>query len=672
MKNSIQANQNQAPKSKNKAQNISRDFVGRADNFFEKHQKLVFYLGLIFTSVFGLLLFDLKISDGADDSWYIMAASDFIKDKSFPSWHGSFYPIFLSFPIRIFGLNLFVLKFISFLLMVGHFVILYKTFQNRVQPTILALITIFTAVCSDILYFSSSTFSEGLFFFLQAVTLFYLFKIFDTLQTSGVNIRQNLKIWLLFGLFTFLLSITRNIGLGIILAFIIYFIINKQFKAIAFGIASFLVFQLPYSIYKSVLWKQKNVGFEDQFKVMFQKDAYNAAYGNENLMGFIERFIVNSDLYLSKHIFKILGWRAADSMNTSSILTIIVYCVFIVAVIIAFRNKNKYMQFLSLYLPVVIGGTFISQQVSWDQARLIIVYIPLLLILVTYGLLQLSELKKLRFIQIFTFLFLIVTIYLTTERTFQKIGKNLPVLAKNIAGEKYNGLTPDLVHFYETSAWAAENLPKDVAIASRKPSMSFIYSGGREFYGINKVPQYNKDSIINRLSQYPSEYFILNMSELKQKQFPYEYFIAIRPYIKFMFLGADRRMVEKTANPKYQAFTLFNPPANLIKEISGELAKYNIKIYSNLTAFNTELNNSGAQYFAVDPDGLMQKLKDNNIKYILAGSLRNNPAIKDGSIINTMQSYMDYTRLKYPNAFKPIKQFGDMNDEPCVVFEVVY
>ena len=66
----------------------------------------IFYVSLFLTIFLGISLFDVKISSGGDDSDYILSAKKFMEGREFPSWHGSFYPIFLSLPYLIFGFHL--------------------------------------------------------------------------------------------------------------------------------------------------------------------------------------------------------------------------------------------------------------------------------------------------------------------------------------------------------------------------------------------------------------------------------------------------------------------------------------------------------------------------------------------------------------------------------------
>src|SRR5579859_4474854 len=88
-------------------------------------------LGLIgLQGVFVLLFFDPKVHIGGDDSDYIIASIDFLHGQAFPSWHGSFYPIFLSPFILIFGTHIVLLKSISAVLTLLSLWVLKEAIKN--------------------------------------------------------------------------------------------------------------------------------------------------------------------------------------------------------------------------------------------------------------------------------------------------------------------------------------------------------------------------------------------------------------------------------------------------------------------------------------------------------------------------------------------------------------
>ena len=165
----------------------------------------------------------------------------------------------------------------------------------------------------------------------------------------------------------------------------IFFLFQKKFGEILYTYISFLIFQVPFGIYKNLFWKQTNIGFESQFNELLYVDPYTPSKGFETFHGFLIRFYDNSQLYLSKHFFQILGFLDIHSSSKSLALTVIVYLFFFIAFIFAFWKKNKVMQLLSLYLAISIGATFVMLQTFWDQERMIILYFPLILILIGYG-----------------------------------------------------------------------------------------------------------------------------------------------------------------------------------------------------------------------------------------------------------------------------------------------
>jgi hypothetical protein len=637
------------------------DLFSYTDRFFEHRGKMVFWTGLILTCLLGALLFDLRISDGSDDSDYIMAAHNFIRGKSFPDWHGSLYPLFLCLPILVFGVNLFLLKLFSFFFMAGHYVVFFHTFRNRVRPTILAFAALFTAISSNILFFSSSTYSESLYFLLQALAIFYFFRIIDNLKTGPDASFPEKKLWIIFGLLAFLLSITRNVGLGIVIAFVLYFLLNRQFRALLYGAASFLIFQIPYSLYRNIFWKLSGLSFGGQLDLMFQKNAYNPALGSEDFMGFVARFLRNSDLYLSKHMFKVLGLRAMDSDATGTLLTLVVCILFVAGLIVAFRKKNLYMQFISLYLAIAISSTFLTQQVSWDQVRLIVVFIPILLILIPYGLYEISQYRYLKIIQPLLLAVLAVSFLSTFYRTAGRIHTNWGILKDQVAGKKYSGFTPDWVHYFQASEWAATNLPGDAVIGTRKPSMSFIYSKGRDFFGIYKLPVIEKDSMISALNKRNAGVIILDNFELGEKKFPERLFDPMRVFIRALFISEAPKI-----------YSILEPPPERRTEILRVLAANNITALTDLVLFKEVIDKPEMNFFAVDPDQLVRNLEKNKVRFMIMGNLRYYSNAKDGRIVSTIQKYVFCASWKFPSMFRRIYQAGNEDDEPAEVLEINY
>ena len=79
---------------------------------------------------------------------------------------------------------------------------------------------------------------------------------------------------------------------------------------------------------------------------------------------------------------------------------------------------------------------------------------------------------------------------------------------------------------------------------------------------------------------------------------------------------------------------------------------------------------SPIDYAIIQPDGLLDYLKKNNVKYLILASLRMNPYENTGNIINTLQRYVFFIQLKYPNMFRVVSTTG--TDEVAQLLEINY
>jgi hypothetical protein len=632
------------------------NFLVSLESFFKKNQNTIFYVGLALTVILGALLFDLKISEGTDDSDYIMSAHNFLAGKAFPTFHGSFYPIFLSFFILLFGIKLVMLKMLSFVLIVGHLIFLFYAFRNKIPATILCMVILLVSINSSILFFASTTFSEPLYIFLQSLIVYLLFAITDRLEDQSKPIFAHWKIWLSLGLCSFLFSNTRNIGLGIIVTLILYFVIHKQYKAILYSIVSFLVFQIPFSIYKNIYWKMGEVGFEGQFGAMLYKNPYYHQLGKENFAGILARFLRNSENYFSIHFLQIIGLRSANGTTINIFLTFLIYFLLIVSAIIVLRKKNRYLTFVALYLTVAIGATFISIQSQWNQSRLILIYVPLMLILFSYTIYEIGKNYKFRFLQPALILVFIVAFLSSAGKTGGAIKETAPVLVKNLKGDPLYGYTPDLINYFKVSKWAAEHLPKNAVIACRKPSMSFIYGNGRDFFGIYSLPKINVDSAIMELQTKYSEVVILDIYELTSRKIDPNFLGPYYSYISMVIVSEKHFCV------------VYTPPADVRNKFISFLKENKWPFMLNLSNFSALIKKSNEDFFAENPDYLYNYLKSNKVKFILLGSFRMNINKKTDQIVNTLHRFINFTALKYPKSFRIIYEVGG-KDEPAQVVE---
>ncbi|MDP4266917.1 MAG: hypothetical protein Q8880_05740, partial [Bacteroidota bacterium] len=448
------------PKVKNIPKQNIKNLYTIIEDWLEKRSFKVFLTIGFLCLIFSVLLFNARIDEGGDDSSYIQAgynwASDFF--HYYYSFQAPLYPLILSIPIKLFGLNLILLKSLSLIFNLLNLFFLYKALKGRIPYLIMFTMLIIISMSSYFLYFASQTYNEAFFLFVQALFFYGFFKLLDTIDNKGNAIKETWKLWLLTGFLSFLMLITKNIAIGVIGVVIVYFIIKKQYYNSIISIISIGIFALIFQVARNLIWGGA-LQYTSQGKTLLLKDPYDTTKGYEDLWGYFSRLINNADLFLSKRFMQIIGFKNESSIETSTGLTIFIVILMLWSLYRIFKNKNKYMLFISLYSILIPGLIFTSIQTRWDQPRLILILVPFLLLSILYGLYDIF--KKGNSIIQSIFIYLIIFILIPPiYSTFSKIPENIKILKYNLKGNIYYGYTPDWENFLRMSEWCGKNLPK--------------------------------------------------------------------------------------------------------------------------------------------------------------------------------------------------------------------
>lgn len=635
-----------------------KDLLDHLDSFFTKRTRFFFWLGVGFTALFTLLLFEVKVGTGGDDSAYILRAFNFIKSFEYPSYQGPLYPMLLSPFIGLFGINLPILKFISTISIVVAAIYFYKAFKDRIPSTLLVFTFIIISYNYYLLYFGSQTYSEAFFMMLQAIFLYYTFRFFTTENYNPAN-----KDYLLTGGLLFLMCLTKNAAYASLGALIVYFIITARWKSILYIIGSFLVFMIPWEILKRIIWGASEIQFSKQGSMLMYKDFYNPSMGKEDFWGMIQRVLDNSNLYLSKHFYRFIGLRSDATTDILPFLTVITVAVFLLALYLVFK-KNKVLLFTSIYTASLLFITFVSLQKHWDQWRMIIICFPFMLLLFFTALYYFFKSEQFKSLQLLVPLFAVIVFITSFKTTSDYVKVQRQVLSRNLDGNLLYGFTPDWQNYLLMSQWAAQNVPSEYMIACRKPEISFIY-GERKFYGIPKVPVTELDSVFKPNSKDSTVYSLFHIKTMAQTE--------QRPDLKY------RQYLQGIVSGEF-AFTdsivddsnfigIYKLPAAKLNEMRNDPGiKGIVKEEPDAEAWTRNKLKSGADISIVQPDHLYDLLKKSKVKYAILASLRLNPNENTGNIITTLHRYLFFIQLKYPEAFKEIQKIGE--EEPSSLIEI--
>ncbi len=501
----------------NKTVAAAKTILEKVELWLEKNDKKVFYSLLFLSTLVSLLLFDSKVSEGGDDSSYIQRAWDFLYDNKYPYFQGPAYPVFLSLFVKFFGLNVIALKFFSFLCQIGFVWFTYKAFHKRIPYFVLFCLVSFISINHFIQYYSSQTFTETFFLFVQAACVYITFKLIDTIKANETwleVLKNNYVKWILFGLLFVLLSISKSIAFVTIVAVLLFFVLNKNYKQMAYALLVFFAVRFLYQFIATAMFGENTT---DQLEMMLRKDLYKPEGGHENFSGMIDRFFYNYNTYISLHTYRILNLRSVDT-DATKIIPALSYITTLVLAIFTFLSykKNKFVFFSSIYLIVLCGGIFFGVQANNMQDRLIIIAMPFIFLVFFYGFYELS--KRSSTAQNIFFAVAILMFVVTAFKTANVAQKNTTALKKNLSGDIYYGYTPDWQNFLKMSRYCADSLPDSAVVISRKPSMSFIYGKGKKFVGQYWVTTTNADSVLMQWQQQKVEYIILANLRMNPKK----------------------------------------------------------------------------------------------------------------------------------------------------------
>jgi hypothetical protein len=456
------------------------------ENWAAKNDSKIFISLIVACLFLSFISFNARISEAHDDALYLEGGWRYVNEfpKYFYTQNAPLYPMVLALLIKILGFKLIIFKLFSVIFNLLGFAFFYKALKGKVPAIVFIPVAIFQATNHLIIYFASMTFTEAFYFFLQGLFFFYAVKIVETVKENGADLKSQVKLWLMFGLSMFLLGTAKSAAIVVIPAVILFFALEKNWKAAGISLGSYLAFKIPYELLVKLIWAAPNQ-FKGQSRILLQKDPYDKALGNEDFAGFIYRFFENCNLAFSKRFYQVIGWREDTNVDTYPFLALITIAIALVGFWKLYKNKNKVMTLLGLFAGAQLFLSYLILQTKWDQPRITLVCLPVILIMMLYALHSFTSKPGMGQTVYIAIAVLLTGSVLTSS--LKRGFKNLPVIQKNLKGDKYYGYTPDWQNFLKCSEWCSDSLPENSLVASRKAPMSFVYGNGKRFFPIYSV-----------------------------------------------------------------------------------------------------------------------------------------------------------------------------------------
>jgi len=478
--------------------------------YLEK-KKNIWGIGLVLLSLLlSLLMFNAKISIGHDDALYIEAAKEYADNffGYFYTANAPLYMILMSLPIKLWGVNVIVLKMFSVLFFVLSIYFLYRAFINRIPHLILFVSLLLFSANWMALEYASLTYTEAMYLMVQALFIWLINLLADKVMADSDDdsllymFKKYWKIWVLLGIGFYALYFTRTVGIGAIAVFPLAMLVFRKYKPLILGTASMVIFTGVFEVLKKVIWSKAPTTSSNQSDILFQKDPYDASQGVEDFAGFIERFWGNIQVYMSSRFWEILGFRDEPSEAIVS-LAVITIIPLVIGLFMAIGRKQIYILLSGLYILGLLAITFLVLQVQWGQGRLVMVFVPLISIVGMYFFYQLFSTKNLKGFQLVFLIMAAVFLFTGFKTTSSKIKANLPIAKANLLeGDKFAGYTDDWRNYLKLSEYCADSLPPEAFVACRKAPMSFVYGKGKKFFGVYRGDEYaDADSLIIELKK---------------------------------------------------------------------------------------------------------------------------------------------------------------------------
>lgn len=478
------ANQKKAVTTKTES---DQGLFGKIEKWTTLHERKLFLILIIATVFLTFISFNARISEAHDDALYLEGGWRYVNE--FPSYfytqNAPLYPLVLALLIKLVGFKLIIFKLLSALFNLTGFILFYKAIKGRLPAVVFLPVIIFQACNYLIIYYASMTFTEAFYFCLQGLFFYSAVQLIDRLKEDSPNFKSQWKNWLLLGVSIFLISTLKSSAIVALPAVLLYFVIEKNWLAAAFSFFSYSIFKLPYELLVKTIWHADNQ-FKGQSKILLQKDPYDTSLGQEDAAGFVIRFIENIDLSLSKRFYQLIGWKGELATETNGYLTVITLAIALFGFWQILKDKRKEMILFSLFTGAQLALSFIILQVRWDQARITLVGMPVLLMMMFYGLYV--AMKQKQWYAVYLSLAVLVSGSVVLS-SFKRGFANVPIIKRNLQGDKFYGYTPDWQNFLKCSEWCADNLGDSALVASRKAPMSFVYGKGKKFFPVYSVIQ---------------------------------------------------------------------------------------------------------------------------------------------------------------------------------------
>jgi 4-amino-4-deoxy-L-arabinose transferase-like glycosyltransferase len=476
----------------------------KLNRWFEKNSLRWLFFVLFAAIVAGTLQFDIKPSDGGDDTTYVLEAMNIATSgKIAMGFRPPGYILFLSVFVKLFGMNLVLLKLSSFACFLGLLVAMYFAFRRRLAPVVLHVTLLLVALNPPMHKYAHATWSElacGLFLMLS---MLLILKMID---------RDDWKWAVAAGIVSMLGFYIRIAGVALIISALVYLLFQRRWKiAAVYGVVCIVMLSPLKILEHSTGTKSFN-----QASMLSLKNPFNVLEGKETIEGFVVRYADNLINHLNYQIPDVLSFSFFTPQENAAANGSLIpngsalACIFISAIVIIgylvplFKQPRSTAGLIGLFIPIYVSFICISLQTVFATIRMLVPIVPFLffgffqgVIVLGNGFRRAAKSEIFPKAQRFVLLSAVVLLLLSLVKTEAAAEDNYPILKANIAGNEFAGFSDDWINYFNASRWIKNNLPADsTGVICRKAELFLLYAGNHNIYGIYRIEQEHPDSIV--------------------------------------------------------------------------------------------------------------------------------------------------------------------------------
>lgn len=452
-------------------------------------------IGLAFLIIYQYV-YNPKINLGGDNAGYYILGKALAEGQGFTDIHKPHKPVHTHFPpgypavMSIFmqiSDSIDFIKTVNGLFLLGATILLYFLLKEFTGDRRLAFAGSFLGLFNmHLLSYATIMMSEISFLFFTTLS-FYLF-------VRSHQAQAFFKHPAFYGLIvTSVLSYhIRSIGIAMVVGLAIYLLFSKNFKYLLGYLAGFVLLSLPWYLYSQSV--SKGGGY---LASLMNANPYRPEEGKLDFMGFLERIWENLQRYLGKEIPNgLFPFIEVDYKADVLPQEIIVGVLILALIIIGLVRMKRYAMLLLWYL---LGnfGIFMLWPEVWFGIRFMLPLIPLMLFLMSYGILQLLQILAQRLkikAQPSPFLILLFLFLFIPQLKLLKASAESPMV-------------PKYSNYFEVAQYVNHNLPAEAIVACRKPTLFYLYAQ-REVTKYRNEQDYTK--LLNHLDTLGTTHIVID------------------------------------------------------------------------------------------------------------------------------------------------------------------